>query len=729
MKQIFPFIDNNIGKQSHRNQKIKRMKLEKYSRLNTFSNISSFKSLKTEILQNFNRYKSTNKHFHKNNDFMISIENFAKRVKDKSIKEYTKISDDLMERYTYYNPKAETEEDIINYEDEMTKTKADYFLKKKKDIQFYLNKSKKLMRTMNDFNNQKAIIKFTSPEFKNPIDSLGLILKNKTIHDKVLDNYQNREMKTFGNNISRINKIKKVLNLTKNVKVSPLIPISFEKLMENSLDRDNIEKNRTSIISHDLKKPDKTNTTNLPEENNNNNNNNTINNPQTLKSNKLLLAGSLTPDVFKKGSIYLLPGFYQPNKKCPESREEFSLNKDPVSNSLFLFSGNSSQFDSPLLWKFNLSNFIWESVKPPSNVIVKRCGHTGVIYKSKLIIFGGRLLENTALGDIEIYNIEHNYWEMNNYNTIIFLKLRRNHVACLVGQQMFVHGGIDEEGEYLDDSFLLSLGNNYQWTKAKIINMRKRASFPKLAFHSCCLVVPYEMQIHPRFSIYKLPEVPIGTNNSRIREKGIYIFGGKKSELKDPCNKMWVLKIGKKYLEWMEIISKGKPPCPRYLFSMNFYEKGNYIIIHGGKTKSLKNEQILKDTYLFELLRFEWIRVIHGCFDSIVKPRFSHSAVIYNKRLIIFGGVNEQGFSGSNFFMIKLQTEANQDIFFKEIKKENRRNMLQMRTVREIKDSNEKNNESKKEDDKEENKNDNSNNKSFNKSKKKKLILKSENNK
>ena len=78
--------------------------------------------------------------------------------------------------------------------------------------------------------------------------------------------------------------------------------------------------------------------------------------------------------------------------------------------------------------------------------------------------------------------------------------------------------------------------------------------------------------------------------------------------------------------------------------------------------------------------------------------------------------------------MIKLQPEANQDIFFKEIKKENRRNMLQMRTVREIKDSNEKNHDSKKEDDKEENKND-SNNKSFNKSKKKKLILKSENNK
>ena len=366
--------------------------------------------------------------------------------------------------------------------------------------------------------------------------------------------------------------------------------------------------------------------------------------------------------------------------------------------SLFLFSGNSSHIDSPLLWKFNLSTFIWEQVKPASNVIEKRCGHTGVIYKSKLIIFGGRFLHNTALGDVDIYNIEHNYWEMNNYNTIIFLKLRRNHVACLVGQQMFVHGGIDEYGEYLDDSFLLSLGNNYKWEKAKINKFGKCSRFPKLAFHSCCLVVPSEIQKHPRFSIYKFPEISVvGAMNSKIREKGIYIFGGKKSELKDPCNKMWVLKIGKKNLEWMEIISKGKPPCPRYLFSMNFYEQGNYIIIHGGKTKSLKSEQILKDTYLFELLRFEWIRVLHGFFDSIVKPRFSHAAVIYNKRLIIFGGVNEQGFSGSNFFMIKLQPEVNQDIFFKEVKKENIRNMLPMRTIRENKELSGKNNNSKKE--------------------------------
>ena len=302
---------------------------------------------------------------------------------------------------------------------------------------------------------------------------------------------------------------------------------------------------------------------------------------------------------------------------------------------------------------------------------------SSIIYKSKLIIFGGRYLHNTALGDVDIYNIEQNYWEMNNYNSTIFLKLRRNHVACLVGSQMFIHGGIDEDGNYLCDSFLLSLNNN-KWAKAKINNFRRNIILPKLAYHSCCLVVPYEIQIHPRFNIYKIPDIPV---NSRIKEKGIYIFGGKKGDLKEPSNKMWLLRIGKKYLDWMEIATLGKPPCPRYLFSMNHYEKGNYIIIHGGKTKTLKSEYILKDTYLFELFRMEWIKVEFGCFDDIIKPRFSHAGIIHKKKLIIFGGVNEQGFSGSNFFMIKLEPEQNDDIFLQNKNAKNKRLLLKLKTM------------------------------------------------
>ena len=161
---------------------------------------------------------------------MATVEDFSQRVKEQSIKEYAKISENLMEKYSYNNPKIETEENLINYEDEMTKTKADYFLKKKKDIEQYFNKTKKLMKTMKNFNPQKAIIKIDNTEFRNPVDSLGLILKNKTIHDKVLDSYQDRELQTFGNNIRKINKIKGTLNLSKNVKITNIFNFVQSKL-------------------------------------------------------------------------------------------------------------------------------------------------------------------------------------------------------------------------------------------------------------------------------------------------------------------------------------------------------------------------------------------------------------------------------------------------------------------------------------------------------------------
>jgi len=667
MKSIFPFIDNynNHNKTSY---KSKQLSLNSNERLKTDNNFRNHKSIKSKFFSNNTNYFSPNIKFFRNNNFMNTIEDFSKKVKEEPIKEYRKHSEDLMLKYSYYNPKAETEENLINYEDEMTETKASFFRKTKKDIQKYLKESKKLMKTQKNFGSQKAIIKFDKSEFNNPFDSLGLILKNKTIHDKVLDSYQNRELQTYGNNIRKINKIKGEFNLIKNVKITNMF--NFMESLKNNTNKNDISNNlneeksneKREINSEDQKQFQSRGST-------------------LIKKNHILI---ISPDVLLKGSIYLLPGYFQSTKRCPESREEFSLNYDPISNSIFLFSGNSSYRDSPLLWKFDLFKYIWEPIKQTNEVIDKRCGHTSIIYKSKLIIFGGRYLHNTALGDVDIYNIEQNYWEMNNYNSTIFLKLRRNHVACLVGSQMFIHGGIDEDGNYLCDSFLLSLNNN-KWAKAKINNFRRNIILPKLAYHSCCLVVPYEIQIHPRFNIYKIPDIPV---NSRIKEKGIYIFGGKKGDLKEPSNKMWLLRIGKKYLDWMEIATLGKPPSPRYLFSMNFYEQENFIIIHGGKTKSLKSEQILNDTYLLDLMRFQWIKVLHGSFDQIVKPRCSHAGIIYNKRLIIFGGVNEQGFSGSNFFLIKLNTELNEDIFFKNKNAGNKRLLLTMKTYRENKETN-----------------------------------------
>ena len=132
---------------------------------------------------------------------------------------------------------------------------------------------------------------------------------------------------------------------------------------------------------------------------------------------------------------------------------------------------------------------------------------------------------------------------------------------------------------------------------------------------------------------------------------GMYIFGGKNKTI---CNDMWLLKLGKKPLKWEKVLTFGQPPSPRYLCSMNFFEKGNFIIIHGGKTKINMESFALKDTYLFELYRYQWLRIDYGDKDYIVKKRCSHCSVVCEDKLFIFGGINDGVFNESKFFVINL---------------------------------------------------------------------------
>ena len=63
--------------------------------------------------------------------------------------------------------------------------------------------------------------------------------------------------------------------------------------------------------------------------------------------------------------------------------------------------------------------------------------------------------------------------------------------------------------------------------------------------------------------------------NNRLKEKGIYIFGGKSKEEGGLSNKLWILLMGQKILRWISPEVKGKPPSPRYFHTMNYFDKGN----------------------------------------------------------------------------------------------------------------------------------------------------------
>jgi hypothetical protein len=114
--------------------------------------------------------------------------------------------------------------------------------------------------------------------------------------------------------------------------------------------------------------------------------------------------------------------------------------------------------------------------------------------------------------------------------------------------------------------------------------------------------------------------------------------------------------MGKKPLEWVQPETKGKIPSPRYYHSMNYYEKGNFLIIHGGRNDDESESFALNDTYIFDLEHFEWMKVeLYSELDNFkIISRCGHNAIIYSNKLIILGGMNSHNYLGSSLLIVNL---------------------------------------------------------------------------
>ncbi len=65
---------------------------------------------------------------------------------------------------------------------------------------------------------------------------------------------------------------------------------------------------------------------------------------------------------------------------------------------------------------------------------------------------------------------------------------------------------------------------------------------------------------------------------------------------------------------------------------MNFFEEGNYVIIHGGRHDTSCTDFAFKDFHILELNKMEWLRVTikpvwYG--NVAVHSRCGHGAIVY----------------------------------------------------------------------------------------------------
>ena len=519
-----------------------------------------------------------------------------------------------------------------NFIKKMNNLNNKYKFKKEKT---FLDEYTKKNRHQKDYTNE-TLMSISVPKdnyYINPLHSLGTLKINDKIHSNIISANINRQ-KILYNKCIEENEQYKLKHLIKmpRIKISRISPL--------------LSSNLSLINKNDITQKNKK--------------------KFGLKN---YLSGASCTKLFS---------FYKKSKRnYPESREQFSLLVHE--NILYLIGGISCVYDPDELWTCDLVSMIWKRSKKNTNPLI-RFGHISVFDRlnNKIFVYGGRSkydkLSNLIIGDnsnafygMEYYDIKANKWFRPSIGDEIgYPPLRRNHIGEVLGNQLIIQGGIDEYGDILNDVFYINLNNvdsnKERWTELIISS---KISGPYVYGHSSSLVIEKEVIKNSKSNVYYYSEEEksySSLNKSRIKLRGIYIFGGKKKveDINSLSNDLYALILGKKPCQWKKIDNiKGKKPSERYFHSMNYYEPGNFLIVHGGRNDTKSESFALNDTYIFDLDLYQWLQIdlFSNTENFKVVPRCSHDSVIYSDNLIIFGGMNNQSYLGSSLFVISLNAD------------------------------------------------------------------------
>ena len=572
---------------------------------NFHSKTKSHKKFNTKSLQEMQKDLIYN--LSKNPDIILKDKKYKKT---KDFPSYIKQLDNSISKYqlTYFFPKDES-----NIEDEKGPNEKFMNLKDKMLIKkmYDFNKTifNKGLASVNKEYNTKVNIE--NKDYPNPYQSLGIIKHNYHIYNEMSKDFLFRQTGLFN---EQIKTVKKHHNLI------------FAKMPNIHISEPNSNKENYDIPVVDMiEEKDK----------------------EKKEQDELL------PLIPHMGNLRLFAYYRYPNRNFPEGKEQFSIFLREKDKQIIICGGLSAFMRGMSIWSLDLEKLEWKKISQDSQTN-NRFGHTSVIYQNKIYLFGGRTKYGNSFVSpgLEIFSLNDKCYINHDPEGGIIPEPRKNHIAELVGNQMLIHGGIRENNQVLGDCCYLNLSlNQLKWGVCPII---RSTQSPRLYGHTSALILPKEYYASNKLSIFNYPEVEFA--NSRIKEKGIYIFGGKTKEDGGLSNKMWILMIGSKKLKWYSPDIKGKPPSPRYFHSMSYYDKGNILIIHGGRNDAVSENAALNDTFVFDLENFEWMEVnLYFQLSRFkVLNRCAHQSIVFSNKLIILGVMNNNNYIGSGLFIVNL---------------------------------------------------------------------------
>jgi hypothetical protein len=221
---------------------------------------------------------------------------------------------------------------------------------------------------------------------------------------------------------------------------------------------------------------------------------------------------------------------------------------------------------------------------------------------------------------------------------------RKNHIAHSIGPVMLVHGGVLENGIISNDLAILEF-SNLKWNKIEY-----KGKSPHLAYHCSDIVIENTKTNIKNYHLYTGPFNSENKHGYKLKHEGIFFFGGIDDE--NNCKSyLYILKIGRKPLEWFNPKINGATPPPRILGKINFFEELNALILHGGRNDILK-QSVFNDFWVFDLEDFKWIKANINPYTP--KDRSEHCSVKYKNQLLILGGTNLKKYNSMDFFIVNL---------------------------------------------------------------------------
>lgn len=479
----------------------------------------------------------------------------------------------------------------------------------KKMISKYIEQNK----SFNQYQPIETVTQISIPSitYNNPFTSLDVIKTNKKIYNKVTKQLEEQQINLYDKSISKINSRNFVLKAKMpKIRISQILPSSSIEVSKNAN-----EEEENKIFS--------------------------------------------SPIILDPKQKYKLYAHYcYSYKNFPEVRDHFTLTQ--YGTNCYLIGGIGSILNSSsTLWKLDMSTLSWNKlINPHNDLIQNRFGHTAVCYQNTLYIIGGRTkyLHSYIFSGFDFFDLSRNKFVDKTHVGKERWQYRYGHISKLVNNQIIVHGGINEEGKVLNDTFLISL------TPFKLLSCKIHVDYcgPFLTGHCDALAIPREILNNPRLGVYKMPDIPFGKRiNLKLKQKGWYIFGGK-NQNGEVQNTLYLLTLGEKPLKWCEVETNGIKPEPRYDATLNFYEKGNALILFGGRNDKLNDSYALNDLFFLDLFSFDWIKIsLYNNDDPsfTVINRCGHCSVLFDDKLFIFGGMNSQHFVGSALFIVNLNLD------------------------------------------------------------------------